>query len=109
MSIESHTLETQGLQVEAFRKAIKNVRLGLYPPDDRFGWPRRLALLVRAESTQEQRQRVLERWYRERLREQVPLNLEKRQPVLGMEAAGCGIRKMKTRWGRARCRRGDSG
>lgn len=35
MTIESHTLAINGLEVEVLRKAIKNLHLGVYPPDGR--------------------------------------------------------------------------
>jgi predicted metal-dependent hydrolase len=45
------------------------------------------------------RERVLHRWYRGRLRELVPPLLAKWEAMLGVEATGWGIRRMKTRWG----------
>jgi predicted metal-dependent hydrolase len=58
-----------------------------------------MELHIRSEATTEQRERVLQRWYRERLKEMVPPLLEKWQPILGVQAAGWSIRKMKTKWG----------
>ena len=46
-----------------------------------------------------QRERVLQRWYRRQLKLLVPRLLEKWQPILGVQAAAWGIRKMKTKWG----------
>ena len=43
--------------------------------------------------------RVLQRWYRERLRELVPPLLAKWEAILGVQAADWGIKKMKTKWG----------
>lgn len=56
-------------------------------------------LFVRPESSAEQREAVLQRWYRERLKALIPPLLEKWQPVLGVQATEWGIKKMKTRWG----------
>jgi predicted metal-dependent hydrolase len=169
MSIEPHRITVGGLTVEVVRKNIKNLHLGVYPPNGRvrvaaplvvsdeavrlavigkLGWIKRqqakfeaqprqsqremvngeshyflgqryrlrvlaytgpprircsgadfLDLFVRPETTVEQRQRVLEDWYREQLRGRIPALLEQWQPVLGVAAAEWGIRKMKTRWG----------
>jgi len=45
------------------------------------------------------RQRVLDEWYRERLRELVPPLLARWESTLGVRSAEWRIRKMKTRWG----------
>jgi len=42
---------------------------------------------------------ILQRWYRDRLRELVPPMLLKWQRALGVAAADMGIKKMKTKWG----------
>jgi predicted metal-dependent hydrolase len=46
-----------------------------------------------------QRERVLDAWYREQLKAQIPGLLKKWERVLGVEAADWGIKKMKTKWG----------
>lgn len=169
MSIEPHRITVGGLVVEVVRKDIKNLHLGVYPPNGRvrvaaplvvsdeavrlavigkLGWIKRqqakfeaqprlspremisgeshyflgqryrlrvlaytgpprircsgpdfLDLFVRPETTIAQRRRVLEDWYREQLRGQIPALLTQWQPVLGVAAAEWGIKKMKTRWG----------
>ena len=169
MSIEPHYMTVSDLTVEVVRKDIKNLHLGVYPPNGRvrvatplvisdeavrlavigkLGWIKRqqakfeaqprqspremvsgeshyflgqryrlrvlaytgpprircsgtdfLDLFVRPETTVEQRQRVLECWYREQLRERIPPLLEQWQPMLGVRVADWGIKKMKTRWG----------
>ena len=165
---EPHRIVVQHLTVDVVRKSIKNLHLGVYPPEGRvrvaaplavsddavrravigkLGWikrqqanfraqPRqgkremidgeshyfqgqryrlrivestappkifinktRLELHVRPESTPEERERLLQRWYRERLKEQVAPLLEKWQPIVGVEPSAWGIRKMKTKWG----------
>jgi predicted metal-dependent hydrolase len=158
-----------GLNVEVVRKAIKNLHLGVYPPDGRvrvaaplavsdeavrlavigkLAWikrqqahfdsqPRqsqremvsgeshyflgrryrlhlvehegpsnvvlrnrsRLEVFVRADTTADQRERVLQRWYREQLRLLIPPYIRKWEPVIGVQVADWGIRRMKTRWG----------
>ena len=59
----------------------------------------RIDLYVRPGSGAEQRERVLQHWYRECLKEMVPPLLVRWQPILGVEAAGWGVRRMKTKWG----------
>ena len=45
------------------------------------------------------RWRLLDRWYRQRLREQLPDLLRQWEPIIGVQVAECRIRRMKTRWG----------
>lgn len=47
----------------------------------------------------EQREKVLQRWYRKELKALVPSLLEKWQKALGVAVADWGIKKMKTKWG----------
>ncbi len=58
-----------------------------------------LELHVRPKTTAEQREQVLQQWYREQLKQLIPPLLEKWQPVLGVESADWGVKKMKTKWG----------
>jgi predicted metal-dependent hydrolase len=61
--------------------------------------PSRLELHIRPDATSSQKHRVLQQWYREQLKLRIPALLEKWQPILGVQAADWGVRKMKTRWG----------
>lgn len=58
-----------------------------------------MELHVRSETSAEQRERLLQRWYRQQLRVLIPPLLEKWQSVLGVQIADWGIKKMKTKWG----------
>ena len=60
---------------------------------------RTLELQVRPGAGREQREAVLQRWYREQLREQVPALIAKWEPQVGVTVADWGIKRMKTRWG----------
>ncbi len=60
---------------------------------------RTMEIKVRPGTTAEQRLKIVERWYREQLKAMVPPLLEKWQPLLGVEVADWGIKKMKTKWG----------
>lgn len=169
MSTESVEIRVSDLAVQIVRKDIKNLHLGVYPPNGRvrvaaplcvsddavrlavigkLGWiknqqakfaaqPRQteremvsgeshyylgrryrlrvverdgpsrvvlrnrttLELQVRSEYEPKEREEVLRRWYRERLRKLVPPLLAKWEAILGVRAAAFGIRKMKTKWG----------
>jgi predicted metal-dependent hydrolase len=56
-------------------------------------------LFVRPGTTADQREAVLLRWHREQLKVLIPPLLEKWQPILGVQVADWGIKKMKTKWG----------
>jgi predicted metal-dependent hydrolase len=169
MSIKPRQITVSGLRVQVFRKGIKNLHLGVYPPHGRvrvaaplrvsdgavrmavigkLGWIKRqrarfeaqprqsaremvsgeshyflgrryrlrvvkhnvvahvelrnkskLELHVRPETEAGQRNRILNQWYRKRLKELIPPLIEKWQAALGVEAAEWGVKKMKTRWG----------
>ncbi|CAG9239486.1 Putative predicted metal-dependent hydrolase [Paraburkholderia caribensis] len=164
-----HKIKVSGLSVEIVRKSIKNLHLGVYPPNGRvrvaaplsvsddairlavigkLGWIRRqqekfeaqprqskremvsgeshyfqgrryrirvvyhenratvvlrskttMEIKVRPGTSAEQRLKIVERWYREQLKAEIPALLEKWQPLLGVKVAAWGIKKMKTKWG----------
>ncbi len=56
-------------------------------------------LYIRPAATRQDRARVLQRWYRQELRELIPPLLARWQPVLGVQAAEWGVKRMRTRWG----------
>lgn len=165
----SHHITVSGIRVEVIRKDIKNLHLGVYPPDgrvrvaaplvlgneavrlaviDKLGWIKRqkakfaeqprqsqremvngeshyflgkryrlrvheqdapasvavrgiasLDLFVRPGTSTEQREAVLLRWQREQLKALIAPLLDKWQPILGVQVADWGIKKMKTKWG----------
>ncbi|HPD47668.1 MAG TPA: SprT family zinc-dependent metalloprotease [Anaerohalosphaeraceae bacterium] len=169
MSTKRHHIEVRGIDVEVVRKDIKNLHLGVYPPNgrvrvaaplqlkdeavrlaviSRLGWIQRQRKGFQQQDRQSRRQMVtgethyvqgqryrldvieddcpptikrrnntilelrvppgtarekceatLHRWYRRQLRSQIPALLAKWQPLVGVEVAHWGIRKMKTRWG----------
>lgn len=67
---------------------------------------RRLELAVRPGTPRADREAVLLRWYRERLREDIPRLIAKWSPIVGVEVAAWGIKKMRTRWGSCNPRSG---
>ena len=58
-----------------------------------------IELRVRPGSTVAQRARVLQEWYRERLKEELPAVVAKWEPVVGQHAGEWAIKLMKTKWG----------
>ncbi|SRR5712664_325427 len=170
MSTEQHAIQVRGIKVQVVRKAIKNLHLGVYPPNGRvrvaaplaisnqavrlavigkLGWidrqrakfqrqPRMskrelvsgeshyflgrrfrlrvteqvgsagqgmrlsrsyLELVVRADSAVAHRERLLNDWYRARLREVAFPLIQQWQAKLGVQVAAWGIKKMRTKWG----------
>ena len=58
-----------------------------------------LELRVRPGTGRDKREAALHRWYRRRLREQIPPLIARWEPRIGVTVTDWGIRKMKTRWG----------
>jgi predicted metal-dependent hydrolase len=58
-----------------------------------------LELRVHADTPAAEREQLLQRWYRRLLRPQVAELIAKWEPIVGVDVADWGIKKMKTRWG----------
>lgn len=169
MSTEHRCIEVSGIAVAIDRKPIKNLHVGVYPPDGRvrvavptrlddeavrlaivsrlswirrqqrvfaeqeresaremvtgeshYFWGRRyrldvveragqsrvrvvgnriLELRVSPGTNTEVRRGILDRWYRRKLREEVPALIESWAPVVGVTVAQWRIKRMKTLWG----------
>lgn len=170
MNTQPYFIEVNGLKIEVVRKAIKHLRLAVYPPLgevriaaplrvpdaalrlmvlEKFNWIRKqqarvmampvrpqlkmqtgenhffqgrcyclnvieqsgrqqrvepgennaLHLYVRSNASVVQREAVLHAWYREHLQREIPLLIARWQPVMGVQVADWGVKKMKTRWG----------
>jgi len=59
----------------------------------------RVILQVREASTTNQRANILNAWYREHIKKEIPPLLEKWQTMIGVEISDWGVKNMKTRWG----------
>lgn len=59
----------------------------------------KLIMHVRPNTTIEQKQVMLQEWYREQLKGLIPTHITKWEEILGVKVAEFGIRKMKTKWG----------
>ena len=58
-----------------------------------------MLLHVRANSSQEYKQAVVDEWLRYELKKAIPPLLEKWQPIMGVKVNKFFVQKMKTRWG----------
>lgn len=58
-----------------------------------------LSMYVNPGTSFANRQRVLNEWYRDLLKERIPTLLEQWQPVIGKTVTEWGVKRMKTRWG----------
>jgi predicted metal-dependent hydrolase len=58
-----------------------------------------MKLHVRSGTDASQRNRILQEWYRQQLKQLIPPLVEKWQTVLSVKVAEWGVKKMKTRWG----------
>lgn len=162
-------MTVSGIPVLVVRKAIKNLHLGVYPPQGRvrvatplavsddavrlavvgkLGWIKRqrqrfagqprqsqremvsgeshyffgkryrlrvikhegagkvtlrnrstMEIHVRSKATVGEREEVLLQWYRAQLKSAIPAMIAKWQPILGVQVAAWGVKKMKTMWG----------
>jgi predicted metal-dependent hydrolase len=59
-------------------------------------------LYVRLNSAVEQRERVMTKWYRQRLKERLPAVIGKWQAVIGVQVNNWEVKQMKTKWGTCR-------
>lgn len=56
-------------------------------------------LYVRSGSTVEKRKKILDEWYRDKLKSVIPGYVEKWEKVIGVNINEWGVKLMKTRWG----------
>lgn len=77
------------------------LRLHVYdgPPSIALSGNAWLDLTMRPGTTSAQREQILCRWYRDQLKTLLPPLLDRWQPILGVQVAAWGVRRMKTRWG----------
>ncbi len=60
---------------------------------------RHLDLYVKPDTAQIVKHRILNDWYRERLKEMIPPLIEKWEKVLKVKVNAFGVKRMKTKWG----------
>lgn len=59
----------------------------------------KIKLWVRANASIESKEKVVNAWYRNELKQRIPLLLNTWQPIIGKEVHDWGIKRMKTKWG----------
>ena len=69
------------------------------PPKVTIQTANTLVLSIRPGSNKEKRKQVLDKWYREKLKELIPVMIEKWEGILKVNANEFGIKQMKTKWG----------
>lgn len=80
----------------------KRYRLRIVPTDGKPQVMRQwlfLVLYVKPNTTQKQRQKILQTWHRQELKRLIGELLKTWQPRLNLYVAQWGVRRMKTRWG----------
>ncbi|MGB3683115.1 MAG: SprT family zinc-dependent metalloprotease [Rubrobacteraceae bacterium] len=58
-----------------------------------------LTMQVRPGADRDKREQILNDWYRKHMKSIIPGLIEKWQPIIGVDVADWGVKKMKTRWG----------
>jgi len=56
-------------------------------------------LFVRPNTSTEQRQIILNEWYRRHLKSQIPAIIERWETIIGVSVSSWGVKLMKTKWG----------
>lgn len=59
----------------------------------------KLVLTVREASTQEQREKIMNEWYRAELKAKLPALIEKWEKIIGVKINDFGVKNMRTKWG----------
>ena len=68
-----------------------------------------LILQVRSENTPEQRERILNGWYREQQMNKLPDAIQKCEQIVGVPASEWKIKIMRTKWGTCNIEKKESG
>jgi len=89
VSGETHYVWGERLRLDASRNGRASVSIA----------GKTLWLTAPADYATEQRQVILDHWYRKQLKKAVPALLEKWQPIVGVGATKFVVRRMKTKWG----------
>jgi len=69
------------------------------PPQVRVQGNKRLVLQIRPGTDAAKRRAILNAWYRAELKSRIPVLIAKWEPVIGVQVAEWGVKRMKTRWG----------
>jgi predicted metal-dependent hydrolase len=81
------------------RRYLLNVIYHNATPQVKIRNKRYIDLYVRLDSSTEQREHVMTEWYRRRLKERIPILIEKWQRIIGVQVDEWKVKQMKTKWG----------
>ena len=59
----------------------------------------KMVLQIRPGAKKQKRASVIKEWYRDELKQNIPLLIEKWEPLMGVKVQEFGVKQMKTRWG----------
>ena len=79
------------------------------PPKVTIQTANTLVLSIRPGSNKEKRKQVLDKWYREKLKELIPVMIEKWERIFEVKVNEFGIKQMKTKWGTCNIRQKEFG
>lgn len=88
--------ETHYYQGRAYRLQVQIIAVN---QSVRLDGGKRMLMTVREGHTPEIRKKLIETWYRNELKSQIPTLLETWQPRVGKNPNQWGVKKMKTKWG----------
>jgi predicted metal-dependent hydrolase len=106
-------------QVEKFKNQARQTEREYFTGESHYLWGRRyrleirhsnkannielkgnkIILTVREKSTRQQRENVINEWYRAELKAKLPELVNKWEEIIGVKASAVGIKNMLTRWG----------
>ncbi|MDQ1363645.1 MAG: hypothetical protein QG652_1507 [Pseudomonadota bacterium] len=89
---ELHYFQGKALRLNIIVQGNRLQRVELNVADE-------LQLFVSHHASVVQREAVLQAFYREHLQREIPLLIAKWQPLMNVNVAAWGVKKMKTRWG----------
>ncbi len=81
------------------KKYLLNVAISPKPNRVEIRDNKYIDLFVSADSTREQREKVMIEWYRQHLKAQIPGLISRWEPIMGVSVSEWGVKRMKTRWG----------
>ena len=83
------------------QRYILDLVRGPYYPKILITGKKRMNMFVSPDASQEERRRIMEKFYRQELRKMLDPEIKKWEEKLGVHASEVKIRKMKTKWGSA--------
>lgn len=81
------------------KRYLLRVREHEAPPKIELKTKTHIDLFVRPNTSTEQRNNILNEWYRRKLKDQIPALIEKWEKIIGVSVNDWGIKQMKTKWG----------